>query len=214
MPSAVLIPHEGLSEGSRLRRLTAPGERITEREVAFLLACGLLATIASTYVDISAVLGFKLRLPGHAILRSVFPMVLGLAVVPRRGSGTVMGASALLTGLGLRAFFPTGGLSLGALTSLALTGPMLDLSLRSARSGWRLYVGFALAGLTANLVAFLVRGGTKLLGFEHFGARPLSDWLMHAGFSYVACGLAAGLISGAVWFRASRPRDRSEESTE
>ena len=205
---SALVLHEGLSEGSRLGRLASPGDQIRTAEFVFLAGCGFVAAVASGYLD------FRLRIPGHAILRAVFPMALGLALVPRRGSGTVMGASALLTGLGLQTLFPTGGLSLGALTSLTLTGPLLDLSLRCARGGLRLYAGFALAGMCANLVAFLIRGGAKALGLEHLGARPLSEWALQAGITYAVCGLLAGLISGVIWFQTTRPRDRSEEPSQ
>jgi hypothetical protein len=206
MRTASLALHEGLWEGSRLRWLTSSGEQTRTLEFTFLAGCGFFAAMASAYLD------YRLRIPGHAILRAIFPMALGLAVVPRRGAGTVMGASALLTGLGLRAMFPVGGFSVGALTSLTLTGPLLDLSLRHARGGWRLYTGFALAGLAANVVAFLTRGGAKLLGLERLGARPLSEWMLQASFSYVICGLLAGLVSGVVWFQATRPNRGSEES--
>lgn len=204
MRSTTLVLHDGLAERSRLRSITSPGQRTTTFELALLVACGAAAAAASAYLDL------RLRIPGHAILRAVFPMVLGLAVVPRRGAGTVMGGSALLTGLGLRAVFPVEGFSLGALTSLTLTGPFLDLALRRARSGWRLYAGFALAGLAANLVAFFIRGGAKMLGLEHAGARPLAEWLLQASFSYAICGLLAGLASGAIWFQATRPRKQQE----
>jgi len=205
MRTTSLTLHEGLWEGSRLRWLTSPGERSRALELAFLAGCGFLAAASSAYLD------FRLRIPGHAILRVIFPMVLGLAVVPRRGAGTVMGVSALAAGLGMRALLPVGGFSLGALTSLTLTGPLLDLSLRHARAGWRLYAGFAMAGLAANLVAFVMRGGAKLLGLEHLGARPFSEWMLHGSFSYLVCGLLAGLVSGVIWFQATRPRRRSEE---
>jgi hypothetical protein len=68
---------------------------------------------------------FNLQIPGHAILRAVLPMAIGLALVPRKNGGTVMGVAALggeLPGL-------------GACTSLALLGPMLDLALRSSAAG-------------------------------------------------------------------------------
>jgi hypothetical protein len=64
-----------------------------------------------------------------------------------------------------------------------------------------------MAGLSANLVAFLVRGGAKLLGFEHLGARPLSAWLLHASISYVICGLLAGLLSGMLLFHATQAKN-------
>ena len=118
-----------------------------------------------------------------------------------------MGASALLTGLGIRFLGPGTGLSLGALTSLTLTGPLLDVCVQRARTGWRLYLAFAMAGLGANLVAFFVRGGAKLLSFEHVGARPLSNWILHASYSYALCGILAGLISAAIWFQATQSKE-------
>jgi hypothetical protein len=87
------------------------------------------------------------------------------------------------------------------MTSLALTGPFLDLAVWRARQGWQLYLGFALAGLGSNLVALAVRGGTKLVGFDHALARPFAMWWFPAVGTYAACGAIAGLISGLVWFR-------------
>lgn len=200
-PRGPLAVHVGLAEGSRLRSIASPDQRTRAWELAFLVACGAAASAASVYLD------FRLRIPGHAILRAIFPMVLGMALVPRRGAGTVMGLSALVTSLGIRAVAPMTGLSLGALTSLTLTGPLLDLCVQRVRTGWRLYAGFATAGLSANLVAFAVRGGAKVFGFEHLGARPLSSWLLHASISYVICGLLAGLISAVIWFQATRPKN-------
>jgi hypothetical protein len=205
MATLTLDLHEGLHDGTRLRNLVWAGEQSRGVELAFLVGCGALAAVASLYFD------FRLRIPGHAILRTIFPMVLGLALVPRRGAGTVMGASALATGLGLRALLPIGGLSVGALTSMTLTGPLLDLSLRRAHAGWRLYLGCALAGLGANFVAFLIRAGAKLAGVERVGARPFADWILHASFTYLICGLLAGLLSAMIWFQASRPRDQTKE---
>ena len=204
MPRRPLAVHAGLAEGSRIRSITAPDQRTVAWELAFLVACGAAASAASVYLDL------RLRIPGHAILRAVFPMVLGMALVPRRGAGTVMGASALLTGLGIRAVAPVAGLSLGALTSLTLTGPLLDLCVQRARGGWRLYFGFAMAGLSANLVAFFVRAGAKVLGFEHLGARPLSTWLLQASISYVVWGVLAVLICAAFWFHAAQPTKTTE----
>jgi hypothetical protein len=187
--------NKGLREATRLGWLVSDDERTRLAEVASLVACGVVAAIASQWLD------FHLRIPGHAILRIVFPMALGLALVPRRGAGTIMGASGLLSGLALRAVpFAGGGLSIGALTSLTLTGPLLDLSLRRAKGGWRLYAGFALAGLASNAAALLARGGAKLAGLERLGTRPFMEWLPQAAVSYLLCGLAAGVLSGLIWF--------------
>ena len=42
------------------------------------------------------------------------------------------------------------GLGIGALTSLCLIGPMLDVALWRTKSGWPVYLSFALAGCRAN----------------------------------------------------------------
>ena len=117
MASVNLPLHDALQRGTRLGWLASSGEHIRLAEAAFLVGCGVVAAVASQWLD------FGLRIPGHAILRVVIPMGLGLALVPRRGAGTVMGISGLMSGLILGAVrVPGGGLSLGALTSLALTG--------------------------------------------------------------------------------------------
>ena len=81
MRTTSLILHEGLWERSRLRWLASSAEQSRALELAFLVACGFLAALASGY------LAFRLCMPGHAILRAVFPMALGLAAVPRRVRG-------------------------------------------------------------------------------------------------------------------------------
>jgi hypothetical protein len=126
-------------------------------------------------------------------------MALGLALVPRRGAGTVMGGSALATALLLGAA-RGGGAGAGALTSLSLTGPLLDLALWGAERGWRLYLGIVLAGLGSNLVALLVRGGLKAL-VPGSGRRPAEEWWASAPLTYPICGILAGLLSAFVWFR-------------
>lgn len=191
--------NEGLYSTTRLQSLTSARTAPCVREWLLLVLAGVTAAVASTFLDLG------LRIPGHAILRVVFPMSIGLALVPRHGAGTAMGCSALLTVVVVRAGgFAGGGPGLGALTSLAATGPALDWTLRHASGGWRQYLAFGLAGLASNSLAFLVRGSAKLLGAENVGARPLSLWLPRAGMTYLVCGLLAGLISGGVWFYARR----------
>src|SRR5262249_48252713 len=168
MSIGVLRVHEGLYVAGRIPSLARADRTVSIAELLALILMGASATV------ISALGEFQLRIPGHAILRSVFPMALGLAMVPRRMGGCVMGGSALLTGMliplaGSRAMGP------GALASLSLTGPLLDLALWSAASGWRLYLGFVVAGLGSNLIAFSVRGGARLLGLGGGGGRGGSD---------------------------------------
>ena len=200
MSAADLSISPDLRAATRLERLVSAGGRVAAWEWGVLLVCGVGAAVASTFID------FNLRMPGHAILRVAFPMAAGLALVSRRGSGMVMAGSALTTAMLLRGFGYSGeGLSLGALTSLGATGPLLDLSLHTFSRRWGLYPAFAIGGLCANLLAFAVRGGAKCLGWEHTGAGGLAAWFAQAAWTYPLCGLLAGLACGVVWFSA-RPR--------
>jgi hypothetical protein len=198
MAQAALGLHEGLWSSTRLPSLVAPGQRISGREWAALLLAGAGAALAACFLDLG------LRLPGHAILRSVFPMALGLALVPRQGAGLVMGAGALLTAGGLR--LAGLGPGAGALTSLLLIGPCLDLALWNASAGWRVYLRFALAGLAANLAALAVRGGLKLVGVD-VGSRPWEAWWPVAIGTYALFGIIAGLVSAVAWFRLGPNRE-------
>ena len=195
--------HPGLFATTRLRILNSDPLAAPIAVWMLLIVLGALAAVSSAFMD----LGLH-RIPGHAILRVVFPVALGLAMVPRRGSGTVMGGSALVTAILLRwGGTQNEGLGFGAVTSLLATGPILDFALRRADGGWKQYLAFAIGGLTSNLLALVARGTAKAVGFEAPGRRPLGEWLAQASITYVVCGLLAGLISGAVLFYARRPAD-------
>jgi len=192
--SAVFGVHEGLSGSTRISSIS---RRITDKaamQIGVLVLLGAGTALASGLVE------FRLRIPGHAILRSVFPMALGLALVPIRKGGTVMGLSALGTAVVMTGY-NVGNLGAGSLTSLALTGPLLDLALMGARRGWRLYLGFILAGIASNLIALCFRGGMKALTGDMRGGRLVGEWWHQASLTYPLCGLLAGLLSAAVWFR-------------
>jgi hypothetical protein len=196
MHNTVLRIHGGLAHSSRLPALIREQENLRAVEILLLLGTGALAALTSAFLDLG------LRIPGHAIVRAVFPMAFGLAFVPRQLGGSVMGVGALATVVALR----VGGsaaLGVGALTSLLLTGPMLDLALWRAQRGWRLYLGFVLAGVASNLAAMAVRGGVKMGGLDSIHGRPLAEWLPVATGTYALCGALAGLISALVWFRFS-----------
>lgn len=209
MASGLLPQHEGLRSTTRLGFLTNSHEYVQVWEWVVLISMGIAAATASMFLD------FNLRIPGHAILKVVLPIGLGFALVPRRSAGAVMGVTAFATSMCFRqAGFAGDGLSLGALTSLTATGPLLDLTLRWYKGGWLLYAGFALAGLTSNVLALLVRGAAKLTGFEHAGGRPLASWIAQASYTYVLCGLVAGLVTGMLWFYSrgrTRPGNLSDQ---
>lgn len=207
MNVARLPLHPGLSATTRLRLMISDATAAPAADWMLLISAGAMAAFASTCVDLEI-----RRIPGHAILRVVLPIAMGLALVPRRGAGTVMGGSALLTAVLLRiSGLKNDGLGMGALTSLLATGPLLDFTLRRANGGWKQYASFAAAGLASNLLALLTRGTAKAMGWEAAGRRPLSEWLAQASVTYVACGLAAGLICGLVLFCARRTSDKSAE---
>ncbi len=206
------------SQASRLPPLTRPGD-VAAAEVATLLLLGAAAALATTF--------FKspLRIPGSAILWSIFPTALAVALVRRRGAGTLASVAALATTLGL-GFAGVRTPGAGATGSLLLTGPLLDVALAAGRSGWRLYAGFVRAGLLSTLGAFVARAGLAALllhgaayGPRHGGggggggmggglgggAGMGGRGLRYALLTYAVCGLAAGLLSAAAWFRF-RPR--------
>lgn len=214
MSLSILPRHPGLWATSRLRHLATQAFTPNVRDWLTLIAFGILATCSSTFMDdllksvLANVTSREIKqVPGHAILRVVFPLALGLAVVPRSGAGCVMGGTAALAGASLQwAGLRGESIGFGALTSLIATGPLLDWTLRRTHGGWRQVLSFALAGMTSNVLALAVRGTTKALGWEAPLRRPLMEWLSQAVGTYILCGLLAGLISSVILFSIrSRP---------
>jgi hypothetical protein len=118
------------------------------------------------------------------------------------GAGAISAATLFLfTGWGER--------GLGALTSLCLMGPMLDLSVRKSKTGRRVYFSFIIAGVLTNLAAFAVQVTAKSFGLDSRGGKSLMKWLPFALMTYPTCGAIAGLLSAVVWFRWSGDRTDS-----
>lgn len=170
------------------------------RDAVVFALSGAAAALAVHLLD------FNLRIPGHAILRSTLPVTLGMALAPRRLSGTMIGASAWGTTALLR-MLGAEGIGWGAFTSMLLIGPCLDVALWQTRGGKWLMARCALAGICANLAAFAVRGGGKLAGWDAVSMRAFSDWLSIAPVTYAASGLLAGLTGAILWFRWSAGED-------
>lgn len=204
--NSILLIRQALLESSRVGSLSRPGSRLAAGELAVLGGLGAIAAWATLFVQL------RLHVPGHAILRGVLPMALGLALVPRRGSGTIMGlsagivASAFVFGHAVRAQ-PAGVVGLVSL------GPLLDLTMIWAGRGWRLYARFMAAGLAANLLAYAARFATARLGLDRGGGGgggwgggggQFSSFPATALLSFALCGAVAGLVSGFIWFRSSR----------
>lgn len=197
MPEIILGRHDGLLSHRRLAWRDQAGGRLALDEAVLLLICGIAAAMLTDLIE------FKLRLPGHAILRAVLPLSIGMALVPRRGAGTIMGVASLATSLVLRSSGGSEG-GLGSITSTTLLGPLLDLWLSRARSGPWIYVGIIVAAVCANLLALGVQLGVKSFGG---GGRSLGGWLPLALATYPACGALAGLVSAISAFRWRGPRD-------
>ena len=70
--------HDGLAGAVRFPSLVRTQRRISALELILLLSCGAAAAAAVAYVKLS------LRIPGHSIVLAALPMVLGLALAPRR----------------------------------------------------------------------------------------------------------------------------------
>ena len=204
LPLAMLPIHHRLECQSRID--AAVRSNLAEvAALSTLIGFGVLAATCTVCLDL------KLRIPGHAIVRAVFPMAAGLALVPRHRAGTVMSVSAIVSALLFQACgFRVGT---GAMTSLALIGPCLDACLIPVRNGWSLYLSFVLAGVICNAGAFVVRALTKLGSLEAIGTRPLASWLEPAIFTYLICGVVAGLVSAFAWFRFSARRSGPEISS-
>ena len=194
------VVNDGLAGAARLPSLARIGQRVTALEVLLLFTCGAAAAFALAYVKLS------LGIPGNSIVFSALPMALGLSLAPRRLAGCMMSASALGTAWVLTAAGGP-GLGSGAAMSLTLIGPMMDLAVRHARAGWRVYAALVLSGVATNLLALGSRAATKLLGLDP-GARAFDSWWLQALVTYPLSGVVAGLLGAMCWFHFSERREQ------
>jgi hypothetical protein len=195
--------HDGLAAAGRFTPITRIRERISVNEVLVLILCGAVAAAATGFIRLS------LRIPGNAIILSVIPMALGLALAPRKSAGFIMSTGAI----GMAGVLGISGLAhfgAGALTSLCLLGPLMDFALARARGGWRLYAGLILGAVGTSILAMLSRGAGKLLGFDVAATmRPFGLWWPQAIFTYALCGAVAGLIAALCFFQLRKQRQES-----
>jgi hypothetical protein len=186
----------GLRRATRVPALDRGSGSVRTAELITLALVGASAALLTNVVRL------RLGIPGSNIIFVAFPMALGFSLVPRRGAGTVMAGGALVTtGLLWLAGVRLDGV--GAQTSLLATGPLMDLALRWARQGWRLYGAFILACAASNTLAFVARALAKLYGLPGGGGgggRQFNAWLPQAVWTYAAAGIIAGLVSAAAWF--------------
>jgi hypothetical protein len=197
-----------LRELSRMPALALPDTRVRVHEIA------VLALLGGVAAGLTHLVRFRLGIPGHSIVLAMFPIALGFALVPRRAAGSVMGLSAMATTFLLQ--LSGARLGIGALTSLILAGPVLDLALLWGRSGWRLYGAFIIGGAATNAGAFAARAVARMLGMRGMGGgggRGMSQWLPQAVWTYALAGILAGLISAIAWFHL-RERRRGPNGTQ
>lgn len=196
--------HDGLAAAGRFTPITRIRERISVNEVLVLLLCGAVAAAATGFIRLG------LRIPGNAIILSVIPMALGLALAPRRAAGFLMSAGAMGTA-GMLGFSGLAHFGAGALTSLCLLGPLMDFALARARSGWRLYAGLVLGAVGTSVLALLSRGAGKLLGLDVAATmRPFGLWWPQAIVTYALCGAVAGLIAAFCFFHMRKQQQESK----
>jgi hypothetical protein len=195
----------GLLTATRLPALGRANSRISSVEVTALLLAGAAAAVAIGFVRLG------LRIPGHAIVLAVLPLALGFSLVPRRFAGLIMSGGAFGTAVALSV---TGAahFGVGAMTSLCLTGAMMDVALLGTGAGWPVYLRLVGAGLASNMVAFMQRGAGKLLGLDQPGTRFFDGWVSEAMVTYTLSGMVAGLLGAFCWFQfRSQPAPPSGE---
>lgn len=184
-----------ISRSSRIRLRHDTGLRLSAGEAAILLGAGAFAAALVTWMPL------PFRVPGHAILKAAVPIIFGVAAVPRPLAGSIAGLGAagmLVVAMG------TGSTHIpaAAATALLAIGPSIDLAvLGLPRKRLSIYLRFAAAGLAANLLAFAVRLGTAAFILDSTQPHRMSQIGMMALVSFSVCGLAAGFLSAAVFFR-------------
>jgi hypothetical protein len=184
-----------LADVRRVAWPTAQSAKVTPAEVALLVGAGVASAILSLMLD-------RWGIPGSTILQAILPMAAGLALVPRRGSGAVMAATALATGLVLLGI-GTLHITPSALSRLFLLGLCLEIGVARVEKQRGVVLWFILAGLLTNLLGFGVKALGAQVGLEGLGAsRGMFSTFPLRLTSWVLCGAVAGAIAGLVFFRA------------
>jgi hypothetical protein len=200
--SLQLGPHPALVDARRFGVTRERDLSIAAWEITLLLGLGAAAALLAGFLH------WRLPMPGHAILRAFLPLAAGLALIPRRGAGTIMAggglaASTALMGLGVGHVQPP------ALVGALVLGPLLDWTLRSASRGWSIYLRMILCGMAANLLAFAARFTSALAGWDPVTSRPFVEFWPTALFSFLLCGALAGLLCALICFRGGKPSGES-----
>ena len=188
---------------SRLIFLTGSRRLVFSQNLILLVGFGILSGLAVSQIKLS------LGIPGHAIIKIMIPMSIGLSMAPVRSAGAIMGISGLITAFIGQTFTEGPGTGTGAYTSLVCVGVLLDLTLYWANNGWRLYLGLMMSGLIANIFALFVRSGFK--SFLKINIFDFSTWFQTASFTYPICGLIAGFLCALLVFKFREPSSKKFE---
>ncbi len=172
------------------------------REIGLLVASGIVATLAMAMIHLN------LRVPGHAILKPLLPISLGLAFVPRRVGGCIAGLAAAVTAA-MMLLGGWGEIHASSLTSLILLGPALDRAARGNHTRAALVGRSAVAGLFANMAALGVKLVAAPLGWESGGGRGFAALWPFGILTFAACGILAGALGAGICLAALRRGDSS-----
>lgn len=195
----VLQNNPAIESRSRLIFLTGSRGLVYPYNIFLLIFFGILAGLAVSQLKLS------LGIPGHAIIKIMIPMAIGISLAPARSAGAIMGISGLATAFICQILTNHTGSGTGVYTSLVCTGILLDLTLHFSNTGWKLYSCLMLSGLIANIIALYVRSGFK--SFLKINILEVNTWFQTAAFTYPICGLLAGLICALVVFKFKKPND-------
>lgn len=192
----VLQNNPAIESRSRFKFLTGSRGLIYPYNLLLLACFGILAGIAVSQIKLS------FGIPGHAIVKIMIPMAIGLSLAPVKSAGAIMGISGLFSAFICEILTNSTGTGTGAFTSLVCTGVLMDLTLYFANTGWKLYSGLMISGLIANMIALYVRSGFKF--FFKINIIDFNTWHQTAAFTYPICGLLAGLICALVVFKLKK----------
>lgn len=193
----VLQNNSTIESRSRFKFLTGAQGLNYPCNLLLLICFGIIAGISVAHIKLS------IGIPGHAIIKVMIPMALGLSLAPARSAGAIMGISGLITAFIGQTLTEGPGTGTGAYTSLVCTGVLMDFTLYFANTGWKLYTGLMVSGLFANLIALYVRSGFK--SFLKINIFDFNTWFQTAAFTYPICGLLAGLLCAFLVFKFRKP---------
>jgi len=157
----------------------------------------ILALIAAATSGAKLILKFPLRVPGHFNLVWMSFLILGCALVPRRGAGTVLG---VLTGVlaFLFGFGHEGLLGFLKWLSVGLSLEAFQALIPAFSQRW--YAAAGAGGVAAVVKTVLSLALFVVFGFTGKAVEAAGAVAVALNFAF---GAAGGLLGWAVWRRVS-----------